>query len=121
MRPQYIIPDMEQWVRVADISQLQREGLGFLVKADGLDVALFRWRGRVYAVDNLCPHMGFPLAESIMQGGEIICGWHGWHISLEDGTCRRERVTARMYPCEIRGAEVWLQINMVNEMRSEGT
>jgi nitrite reductase/ring-hydroxylating ferredoxin subunit len=98
------------WHRVAALSELASEGLGHAVRADGLDLAVSRWQGDVYALENLCPHLGFPLSEGIVQDGEVICSWHGWHVRLDDGSCRRERERARIYPCEIRGDEIWVEI-----------
>ena len=95
---------------MAAVSELATEGLGHAVRADGLDVAVFKWRDRIYAVENLCPHLGFPLSEGIVQDGEVICSWHGWHVRLQDGSCRRERERAKVYACEIRGDEVWVEI-----------
>jgi nitrite reductase/ring-hydroxylating ferredoxin subunit len=106
--------DMERWIRVAGLGDLSPAGLGTLVDADGIGVALFLWRGRVYAVENLCPHMGFPLAESPVHNGEIVCGWHGWHINLADGACRREKIRARIFPCELRGNEIWLLVETLS-------
>jgi nitrite reductase/ring-hydroxylating ferredoxin subunit len=100
----------DKWVRVAHLLDLPTEGLGHSVKAEGLDIALFRWEDRVYAIEDLCPHLGFPLSEGIMQQGEIICSWHGWHVRLEDGSCRREREKAKVWECEIRGDEVFIRI-----------
>jgi NAD(P)H-dependent nitrite reductase small subunit len=101
----------EKWVRVASVSELPTEGLGHAVKVDGLDIALFRWNDSVYAIEDLCPHLGFPLSEGVLQAGEVICSWHGWHIRLEDGTCRREREKAKVWPCEIREDEVFVRID----------
>jgi nitrite reductase/ring-hydroxylating ferredoxin subunit len=101
---------MTTWYRVAAVAELASEGLGHAVKADGLDLAVFLWNERVYAVEDLCPHLGFPLSEGIVQEGEIICSWHGWRVCLEDGTCRRERERAKTYACEIRGDAVWVEL-----------
>ena len=101
---------MAEWVRAADESDLLTEGLGYAVKVSGLQIALFRWEGRIYAVEDLCPHLGFPLSEGVMQSGEVICSWHGWHIRLEDGTCRRERERAKVFPVELRGHDIFVQI-----------
>src|SRR2546426_10111379 len=100
-----------KWVRVATLSELPTEGLGHAVKAEGLDIALFRWDDRVYAIEDLCPHLGFPLSEGIMQAGEVICSWHGCHVRLEDGTCRREEERAKGYECEVREGEVFVLLN----------
>ncbi len=100
----------ERWVRVATLDSLASEGIGFPVKADGLNLALFRWDDQIHALEDLCPHLGFPLSEGIMQNGEVICSWHGWHVRLEDGTCRRQRERAKVYACDIRGNEVWVKV-----------
>jgi nitrite reductase/ring-hydroxylating ferredoxin subunit len=106
---------MDKWVRVASTSELVGEGLGIAAKAEGLGVALFRWDGKVFAIEDLCPHLGFPLSEGIVQEGEIMCGWHGWHIRLEDGACPRQKAQARIFPCEVRGDEVWVRIEALPE------
>jgi NAD(P)H-dependent nitrite reductase small subunit len=98
------------WVKVAGLTDLPTEGLGHAIKAGGMELAIFRWDDRIYAIENLCPHLGFPLSEGIMQNGEVICSWHGWHVRLEDGSCRRERERAKVFPCEIRGEEVWVKV-----------
>jgi NAD(P)H-dependent nitrite reductase small subunit len=100
----------DKWVRVASVAELPSEGLGHAVKAEGLDIALFRWNERVYAIEDLCPHLGFPLSEGIMQTGEVICSWHGWHVRLEDGSCRRERERAKIWECEVREGEVFVRL-----------
>jgi len=100
----------DKWVRVANIAELPQEGLGHAVKADGLDIALFRWNDRIYAIEDFCPHLGFPLSEGIMQAGEVICSWHGWHVQLEDGTCRRERERAKVFSCEVREGEIFVRV-----------
>ena len=100
----------DKWVRVASLSELPTEGLGHSVKAEGFELALFRWDDCIYAIEDLCPHLGFPLGEGIMINGEVICSWHGWHVRLEDGTCRRERDRAKVYECDVRDGEVFVRI-----------
>jgi NAD(P)H-dependent nitrite reductase small subunit len=100
----------ERWIKVAQLSELPTEGLGHAVKASGLDLAIFKWENGIYAIEDLCPHLGFPLSEGIAQNGEIICSWHGWRVRLEDGTCRRERERARVYPCEVRDGQVYVKV-----------
>jgi nitrite reductase/ring-hydroxylating ferredoxin subunit len=101
---------MDTWIRVASASELMPEGLGTGVKADGIRIALFQWDGKLFAVEDLCPHLGFPLSEGIVQEGNVICGWHGWHVCLEDGSCRREKQRAKVFPVEVRGDEIWVQV-----------
>jgi len=105
---------MDTWIRVANAGELMPEGLGTAVKADGIRIALFQWEGKIFAVEDLCPHLGFPLSEGIVQEGQVICGWHGWHVCLEDGICRREKQRAKVFPVELRGDEVWVQLYAIS-------
>jgi nitrite reductase/ring-hydroxylating ferredoxin subunit len=40
---------------------------------------------RVYAVDNRCPHMGFPLHRGSVADGILTCHWHHARFDLESG------------------------------------
>ena len=49
-------------------------------------------RGRVFALDNRCPHMGFPLDRGSVEDGILTCHWHHARFDLESGctsTCGR--------------------------------
>jgi nitrite reductase/ring-hydroxylating ferredoxin subunit len=45
--------------------------------------------GRVFALDNRCPHMGFPLDRGSVEDGILTCHWH--HAAL----CFGERLHLR--------------------------
>lgn len=38
-------------------------------------------------VPAVCPHLEGPLAEGTVAEGQIVCPWHLWSFSLEDGGC----------------------------------
>src|SRR5262245_47231293 len=42
-------------------------------------------RGRVFALDNRCPHMGFPLERGSIEDGILTCYWHHARFALESG------------------------------------
>jgi nitrite reductase/ring-hydroxylating ferredoxin subunit len=51
-------------------------------------------RGRVLALDNRCPHMGFPLERGSVEDGILTCHWHHARFDLESGSpsiCGRTR------------------------------
>ena len=50
------------------------------------EVAVFRCRdGRLFAVENRCPHRGGPLAEGIIGGSQVVCPLHGHKFDLITG------------------------------------
>lgn len=99
-----------KWVRVFPVSQIPEDGLIRGVKVEGLDIAVSNWDQTFHALENHCPHLGFPLTEGIVQDGMIICGWHGWRIRLDDGRCPGKTLSARTYPCEVRGDDLYVEV-----------
>ena len=59
-------------------------------KAKLLDQPLVLWRsnGRVAAFYDLCIHRGTPLSLGRVDGGELVCAYHGWRYGT-DGSCTR--------------------------------
>src|SRR3979490_1014990 len=42
-------------------------------------------RGRVFALDNRCPHLGSPLERGSGEDGILTCHWHHARFDLESG------------------------------------
>ncbi|ELZ82711.1 ferredoxin subunit of nitrite reductase and ring-hydroxylating dioxygenase [Haloferax elongans ATCC BAA-1513] len=80
-----------------------------LVSVDGRAVALFDHEGTVRAVDNACPHMGFPLIEGTVDEGVLTCHWHHARFELECGdTFDPWADDVLTYPVEVRDGTVYV-------------
>jgi nitrite reductase/ring-hydroxylating ferredoxin subunit len=67
-------------------------------------------RGRVFALDNRCPHMGFPLERGSLEDGILTCHWHHARFDLESGcTFDLWADDVPICPIEIRNGDVWLK------------
>jgi nitrite reductase/ring-hydroxylating ferredoxin subunit len=42
-------------------------------------------QGRIFALDNRCPHMGFPLDRGSIEDGILTCHWHHARFDLASG------------------------------------
>ncbi|MDE0472469.1 MAG: ferric reductase-like transmembrane domain-containing protein [Ekhidna sp.] len=51
----------------------------------GERVAVFRYDGKLSAVNNVCRHQGGPLGEGKVINGCITCPWHGYQYLPESG------------------------------------
>jgi nitrite reductase/ring-hydroxylating ferredoxin subunit len=81
------------------------------VRVAGYSLALFFHEGKVYAVDNRCPHMGFPLHRGSVRDGILTCHWHHARFDLESGgTFDQFADEARAFPVEIKDGEVWVDL-----------
>ncbi|MFN0147171.1 MAG: Rieske (2Fe-2S) protein [Dehalococcoidia bacterium] len=82
-----------------------------VVRVEGKQIALFRVEDRVYAVDNRCPHMGYPLAQGTVKGDTITCDWHNWKFNLDDGRCvLRGSEDTRSYPVTVEAGRILIDI-----------
>jgi nitrite reductase/ring-hydroxylating ferredoxin subunit/uncharacterized membrane protein len=61
------------------------EGALKRVEVDGVPLLLVRQQGRIYALDEVCSHLGGPLSEGTLDGCSVICPWHGSQFALDDG------------------------------------
>ena len=67
-------------------------------------------RGRVFALDNRCPHMGFPLERGSVEDGILTCHWHHARFDLESGcTFDLWADDVPIFPVELRDGEVWVK------------
>ena len=65
-------------------------------------IAVFRPRdGRIYALENRCPHRGGPLADGVVGDGMVICPLHGWKFELASGRCGSEATGVKTYPAAL--------------------
>jgi nitrite reductase/ring-hydroxylating ferredoxin subunit/uncharacterized membrane protein len=65
------------------------EGSPVRVEANGYPIVLYRYKGRIHALADACPHLGCSLAEGEAAGEEIACSCHGSAFSVVDGAVLR--------------------------------
>src|SRR5438105_5293590 len=96
--------------RAASLDDVER--LGCLVAhVDGQRLALFSHDGEVYAVDNRCPHMGFPLHRGTVEDGILTCHWHHARFDLATGgTFDQWADDLAAFPVEVRDREIWVDL-----------
>jgi nitrite reductase/ring-hydroxylating ferredoxin subunit len=71
-------------VRAGSLEQLREAGQ-LLTKVGALPVVVF-WRdGEAWAIEDRCPHMGFPLRQGTVDAGLVTCHWHHARFDLVTG------------------------------------
>jgi nitrite reductase/ring-hydroxylating ferredoxin subunit/uncharacterized membrane protein len=78
-------PQDMTWAPVAQLAEL-REGEPQRVEVSGVRVLLVRQGDKVYAIGEVCSHLGGPLAEGKVEAGTVRCPWHGSSFCLRDGS-----------------------------------
>lgn len=82
-----------------------------LLKSGREQVALFRLEdGRVFAVDNRCPHEGYPMIQGSIKGEVVTCVWHNYKFDLKDGAALLGDEPIRTY--EVRQRDGRLEVDL---------
>jgi nitrite reductase/ring-hydroxylating ferredoxin subunit len=74
----------------------------------GRRYACVREGGAVHAIDDLCPHQGYPLSQGTVRDGVLTCEWHNWKFELGTGTCTFGGEAVRRYPTRVEDGKVHL-------------
>ena len=98
------------FVKVGDLNELA-EGKPRAVRVEGQSIALFKHNGNIYATDNQCPHMGYPLTRGRVRGGVLTCDWHGWSYDMGGGGCFTGGCDdLATFPVEVREDEIYIDV-----------
>lgn len=106
---------MGAWFHIGPRHRFRR-GRGRTVEIEGVEVAVFDEKGKLFALQDACPHMGASLADGQIKDGEVICSWHHWRFDLKAGHCTsRDWKSAKSYPLEVRGEQVFIFLEQDEE------
>ena len=94
--------------RVGSLEDLQAAG-HLVGKIGSQPVCVFWHDGRASAVDDRCPHLGFPLHRGSVDQGLLTCHWHHARFDLETGgTLDPFADDVRAYDVEVDGGDVFV-------------
>ena len=85
---------------------------GRLVRAAAREIALFRADGKVFAVDDGCPHAGSSLAGGHFDGRIATCRAHGLRFHLATACMvGNPGLKVRSYPAQVLAGQVCVVID----------
>lgn len=108
------------------------EGGRRVVAHNGLEIGVFRHKGRFFAYENYCAHQGGPVCqgqiyqrvvEDFAQDGtslgfrfsedhsHIVCPWHGYEYDLESGRFpTNPKLRLRSFEVTVRDGDVYVVV-----------
>jgi methylamine---glutamate N-methyltransferase subunit C len=104
---------MPRWTEVLKTTALD-EGKGTTVFVNERDIALYRYEGAFYALDNTCLHREGKLGDGTLRGADVICPLHGWDYDVRTGVSRwNPHEALATYPARIEGDAVQIDADAV--------
>jgi nitrite reductase/ring-hydroxylating ferredoxin subunit len=97
------------FVCAGSLEELKAKGR-LVVRGAHRPILVVHDRGRVFALDSRCPHMGFPLDRGSLEDGILTCHWHHARFDLASGcTFDLWADDVPTCPVEVRDLEVWVK------------
>jgi NAD(P)H-dependent nitrite reductase small subunit len=103
------------FVKVLEAEELE-EGDSQVVQAGPKKIAIFRFQGRAYAVQNFCPHAGGSLGHGGFSAtkGIVRCPRHAWGFDVTSGECKtKPAYCLKRY--EVREEDGWLSVGIPDD------
>jgi nitrite reductase/ring-hydroxylating ferredoxin subunit len=83
---QLMFEEPDKALPAGTLEELKQKGY-LSITAQGQTIVVFYHEGEVYALDNRCPHMGFPLSRGSTKDGILTCDWHHARFDIKTGGC----------------------------------
>lgn len=97
---------MSEFVSVAHVDDIPVGKSKAFEVGDRL-IAVFNDDGNLFAIDDMCPHMGASLATGHLEDSTVACPWHGWRFDVRDGSwCDNRRLKTDTFAVRIVGDRI---------------
>ena len=105
-----VVREVGKMLHVGSLEEV-RSRSPLVVSKGPVPIVIFDHDGELHAVDNRCPHMGFPLHRGTVEDGILTCYWHHARFDLVSGcTFNLFADDVDSYGVEVRDGEVYLDV-----------
>ena len=99
-QPEAKIEPVKALIRADEI----KEGSAKLVRVNNEEIAVFKHKGQLCAIQNVCPHEGGQLSAGRIEDGAVVCPLHGYKFDLTSGACATNaKLTAKIFKLAAQG------------------
>jgi 3-phenylpropionate/trans-cinnamate dioxygenase ferredoxin component len=101
----------QTFIKACDEKEIP-EGRAKIFEINNRPIAIARWEGKIYALDNICTHDGGSLGEGDLVKGQIQCPRHGARFELKTGQVTRMPAVfgIGIYEVKIENGEIMVAI-----------
>lgn len=75
------------------------------------EICIANVNGTYSAMDNACLHQGGPIGQGTIEGGKVVCPWHGWAYDPKTGAVAHgPNAKVAVYPMKIENGNVMIDM-----------
>lgn len=99
------------FTKVATMAELVA-GKGKKFMVNDRAIALFSVDGKVFAIEDTCPHRGASLSEGETHMGQVMCPWHSARFDLATGQhlCPPAKSGVKSFLVQVVGDDIQIDI-----------
>lgn len=98
------------WQYTMPVAELMEQQLA-TARVGDYTVALVYHNDQVHAIDNRCPHMGYPMDRGSVRNGLITCHWHHARFDLQSGGAFDLWADdVPTFPVDVRDGGIWVDV-----------
>ena len=87
-------------------------GQGLRVRIKRKNIALFKHKNKIYAIQNDCPHQSADLADGYIKDDKVHCKLHHWAFELSSGTYSlNPKMKLRTYEVNVKDDMIYIGID----------
>ena len=102
----------KKFFKITNINSIP-ETKGKKISIGKKSIALFKYGGKIFAIQNSCPHQGADLADGFVKDGKVVCPLHNWAFDLETGAFSgNENIRIPTYKTKVENNEVYILIDV---------
>jgi nitrite reductase (NADH) small subunit len=102
---------MPTFTRLTTLSELPATNEAKEFRCGNQEICISNVNGTYSAMDNVCLHLGGPIGQGMIEGGKVICPWHGWAYDPKTGEAAHDpRVKLGIYPLKIENGDVFIEM-----------
>ena len=103
--------NQEEFVPVLDEKELE-EGKMKRISVNGTPVLLIKQKGKIFAIDNRCPHQACSLSSGALDGLVIVCPCHDWRFDIRSGRfLDAPELGLAVYPTKSEAGKLFVDLN----------
>lgn len=102
---------MSDFVKLTTTSELPPENEAKEFTLGDKVICVANVNGTITAMDNVCLHRGGPLGQGLVEGGKLVCPWHGWQWDPTTGEAvHNPAAKVAVYPLKMENGDVMIKL-----------
>jgi nitrite reductase/ring-hydroxylating ferredoxin subunit len=105
------VDDVGEYVKIAETKDvLKKQMQVFNVK--GQEILVVNVEGELFAIENRCPHLGYPLFFGSLEGYTLTCGFHSAKFNVKTGKSLGPVTSESLktFPVKFQNSSIFIEI-----------